>query len=98
MRQCWLAPSAATLPDRIFVESKYAPTSSPAPAGNAIVPAGYIKQLGSDGFADTRFLTINGVVKPYISQFCVPYFTGGWPPDPLIGTPGHTAQRPTGEG
>lgn len=98
MRQCWLAPDAATQPQTIFVDSAVAPKVSPCPGGNPIVPAGYIRQIGSDGFADTRFMLINGVPKPYISQFCVPYFTGGWPPDPLLGQPGHTPQRPTGEG
>ena len=98
MRQCWLAPDPITQPQTVFVESRFAPTSSPALPGNPIVPAGYIKQIGSDGFADTRFQLINGVPVPYIDAFCVPYFTGGWPPDPLTGTPGHTPQRPTGQG
>lgn len=98
MRQCWLAPDAVTQPQKIFVDSAVAPTSSPALAGNAIVPAGYIRQIGSDGYADTQFLILNGVVKPYITSFCVPYYSGGWPPDPQIGQPGHTPQRPTGEG
>jgi hypothetical protein len=98
MRQCWLAPDAVTQPQKIFVDSAVAPTSSPALAGNPIVPAGYIRQIGSDGYPDTQFLIINGVVKPYITQFVVPYYSGGWPPDPQIGAPGHTPQRPTGEG
>lgn len=33
-----------------------------------------------------------------ITQFVVPYVTGGWPPDPQAGQPGHTPQRPPGEG
>jgi len=98
MRQCWLAPDSISQPQTVFVESRFAPVVSPAPPGHPIVPTGYIRQIGSDGFADTRFLSINGKVVPYIDQFCVPYFTGGWPPDPLSGTPGHTAQRPTGAG
>jgi hypothetical protein len=98
MRQCWLAPDVTTQPQQIFVESSVAPTSSPAPGGNPIVPAGYIRQIGSDGEVDTRWLSVHGSVVANISQFVVPYFTGGWPPDPLFGTPGHTAQRPTGEG
>jgi len=98
MRECWLAPTAAGQPATIFVDSSVSPDVSPAPAGNPIVPAGYIRQIGNDGFADTRFLSVNGKVVPYINQFVVPYFTGGWPPDPLNGQPGHTPQRPTGEG
>ena len=98
MRQCWKAPDRTTQPQTVFVDSAVAPTQSPAPAGNPIVPAGYIRQIGSDGFVDTRDLKVNGVVQPNIDQFCVPYFTGGWPPDPLTGQPGHTPQRPTGEG
>jgi hypothetical protein len=98
MRQCWLAPNAVTYPDRVFVESSKAPSSSPAPAGNPIVPAGYIRQIGSDGYTDTRWTLIAGVPVTVTRQFVVPYFSGGWPPDPLTGTPGHTAQRPTGQG
>ena len=98
MRQCWLAPNTTTQPQQVFVESTKAPTSSPAPGGNPIVPAGYIRQIGSDGETDTRWLTVKGKVQANIFQFVVPYFTGGWPPDPLNGTPGHTPQRPTGEG
>jgi hypothetical protein len=60
------------------------------------VPAGYILQIGSDGSVDTRWIKINGVPVSNIDQFVVPYYSGGWPPDPLIGTPGHTAQRPVG--
>lgn len=93
-----MAPDPVTQPGTIYVDSSVAPTQSPAPAGNAIVPAGYIRQIGSDGFADTRFLSINGKPVPYIDQFVVPYFTGGWPPDPLSGQPGHTPQGGTGEG
>jgi hypothetical protein len=98
MRQCWLAPNRVTQPQKVFVDSAVAPTFSPAPAGNPIVPVGYIRQIGSDGYEDTRFLAIAGVVKPYITSFVVPYYSGGWPPDPQIGQPGHTSQRPPGEG
>jgi len=80
------------------VESTVAPTSSPALAGNVIVPVGYIRQIGSDGETDTRWTSVQGRVVSNISQFVVPYFSGGWPPDPLLGTPGHTSQRPPGEG
>ncbi len=98
MRQCWLAPDRTTQPQVVFVDSAVAPTSSPALAGNPIVPAGYIRQIGSDGYADTRFLSIGGAVKPYITSFVVPYFSGGWPPDPQTGQPGHTSQGAPGEG
>lgn len=98
MREAWYAPDRVSQPQIVFVDSAYAPATSPAPPGNAIVPTGYIRQIGSDGYEDTRFLSIKGVVVPYIDQFCVPYYTGGWPPDPLTGQPGHTPQRPTGEG
>lgn len=33
-----------------------------------------------------------------ITQFVVPYFSGGWPSDVQAGQPGHTPQRPTGAG
>ena len=78
-----------------------APSASPAPAGNPIVPIGWVKQIGSDGEQDTalsdnRTGTLQTV--PNITQWVVPYFSGGWPPDPLFGTPGHDQQRPTGAG
>jgi hypothetical protein len=98
MRELWLAPDLASQPQVVYVDSSVSPSISPAPAGNPIVPAGYIRQIGSDGETDTRWLKVNGVVQPNIFQFVVPYFTGGWPPDPLTGQPGHTPQRPTGEG
>jgi hypothetical protein len=94
MRQVWLAPDPVTQPQQIFVDSSVMPTQSPAPAGNPIVPAGYIHQIGSDGSVDTRWLSINGQVVSNIDQFVVPYFSGGWPPDPQFGQPGHTPQRP----
>src|SRR6266568_3551217 len=77
MRQCWKAPDRTTQPQTVFVDSAVAPTFSPAPAGNPIVPAGYIRQIGADGYADTRFLLTGCKVKPHITSFVVPYFSGG---------------------
>jgi hypothetical protein len=93
-----VGPTVITSADVVYVDSAFAPTTSPAPAGHPIVPQGYVRQIGSDGFIDTGPLSIKGQVVPNIDQFVVPYYTGGWPPDPLIGQPGHTPQRPTGEG
>jgi hypothetical protein len=94
--------------DVIFVDSKVAPLTSPAPApgsaGNlaGIVPAGYVQQIGNDGEVDTMAaITIGSVVtrQANIWQWIVPYDGwAAWPPDPQNGQPGHTAQRPTGEG
>lgn len=93
--------------DRIMVDRAVAPTTSPAPApgqpGNlaGVVPQGWVKQIGSDGEVDTMQAdTRSGslVYDANITQFVVPYFSGGWPPDPQLGQPGHTPQRPTGAG
>lgn len=94
--------------DVIFVDSKVAPLVSPAPApgtpGNlaGIVPQGWIQQIGNDGEVDTfAHITIGGqvTIQANIWQWIVPYDGWmAWPPDPQRGQPGHTAQRPTGEG
>jgi hypothetical protein len=94
--------------DVIFVDSKAAPSISPAPApfsaGNlaGIVPAGWIEQIGNDGEVDTMAAVTIGLQvtrQANIWQWIVPYDGwAAWPPDPQAGQPGHTAQRPTGEG
>jgi hypothetical protein len=75
--------------DQVRVVSELAPQQSPAPAGNPYVPAGWILQMGDEGEWDTM-LTVNGAPRANITQPTVPYYTGGWPPDPLLGKPGHT--------
>lgn len=115
-RQLWANPTPANnryirvgnnFRDVVFVDSRSAPTSSPAPApgtaGNlkGIVPQGYVQQIGSDGEVDSILANNQTGSIRYlanISQFVVPYVTGGWPPDPQAGRPGHTTQRPTGAG
>lgn len=94
--------------DVIFVDSKVAPSISPAPtpglAGNlaGIVPAGWIEQMGNDGEVDTMAAITIGLQvtrQANIWQWIVPYDGwAAWPPDPQAGQPGHTAQRPTGQG
>lgn len=95
------------LRDVVLVDSRSAPVSSPAPApgsaGNkaGIVPQGWVQQIGSDGEVDTmQFDNRTGAIRyqANINQFVVPYVSGGWPPDPQAGQPGHTTQRPPGEG
>lgn len=110
MRTVWINPNppGAQLRKRdvVFCDSKLAPkvpVGTPVPAGtaNPVVPDGYVRQIGSDGEVDYLLGDIRSGTLLYdaeIAQFCVPYFTGGWPPDPLSGTVGHTAQRPTGAG
>jgi hypothetical protein len=115
-RQCWANPSPANnaytrkgnlTTDVILVDSRSAPTSSPAPApgggGNpkGIVPQGWIRQIGSDEEVDTMLVDARSGTNQWranITQFVVPYISGGWPPDPQAGQPGHTPQRPPGEG
>ncbi len=74
------------------------PSISPAPAGNGtIVPAGWVLQIGSDGEADTMLADTRSGLLAYdanISQWVIPYATGGWPPDPLAGQPGHQLPPP----
>ena len=66
-----------------------------------MVPAGFIKQITPDGYKDTGGEVWTGsqqlagtpqpgIPQPNIYIPGVPYFTGGWPPDPLSGQPGHT--------
>jgi hypothetical protein len=93
--------------DVILVDSRSAPATSPASApgsaGNlkGIVPQGWVQQIGSDGEVDTMQFDVRTGTTRYqanINQFVVPYISGGWPPDPLAGQPGHTPQRPPGAG
>lgn len=80
----------------VRVASELAPTQSPAPAGHAIVPEGWVRQMGDEGEEDMGLVdarTTPATPAATMSQFTVPYYTGGWPPDPLIGQPGHT--KPT---
>lgn len=103
-KQVWVDPNNSK--NVIFIDSKVAPPLQPGTvnvsAGNAVVPAGFIKQIGWDGFMDSGgeiWLGANqltgtpqlGVPQPNIFIPGVPYFTGGWPPDPLLGQPFHTA-------
>jgi len=92
-RQLWIDP--ANHSHRIYIDSAVAPAFAPGStvvsAGNAVVPAGFIKQIGVDGYMDTgAWNFFNG--QPQINIFIpgVPYETGGWPPDPLFGQPYHT--------
>lgn len=80
----------------VRVASELAPTTSPAPAGNAYVPAGWVLQMGDEGEVDTMLADDRSGTRQYranITQPTVPYWSGGWPPDPLSGQPGHT--KPT---
>lgn len=101
-RTCWVNPNppsgTITKSDMVFCSSTKAPAFSPAPAGNPIVPAGWVRQTGSNGDVDIAPVKVAGNFVPTFSQFVVPYFSGGWPADPVLGQPGHTAQRPTGAG
>jgi hypothetical protein len=97
MEQLWIAPAAVASTvtssrkgpsldrNRIRVASEFAPQTSPAPAGNAIVPAGYIRQMGDEGendmaLGDTR----NGALQAdaTFTPITVPIASGGWPPLP----------------
>lgn len=81
------APSLDT--QRIRVASEFAPSSSPAPPGNTIVPAGYILQQGAEGETDVSLAdTRQGptVYDATLTPITVPFITGGWPPGPP-GTP-----------
>ena len=115
-RQAWANPNPASgayarsgnnYLDVVFVDSRSAPTTTPAPApgsaGNllGIVPQGWIQQIGADGEVDTMLANNQSGAIRYqanISQFVYPYVSGGWPPDPQAGQPGHTVQRPPGAG
>jgi hypothetical protein len=92
-RQVWIDPNNSK--NRVFIDSKIAPPLQPGTnnvsAGNATVPAGYIRQIGWDGFMDTgAWNYFNGLPQVNIFIPGVPYFTGGWPPDPQAGQPYHT--------
>lgn len=91
--QVWLHPTDSTAKP-IYVMQEIAPLVSPAPAGNAVVPAGYIRQMGADGFRDTGGITVNGVPMPNITDPGMPYYTGVLFPvvgyDPAAGRPYHT--------
>lgn len=83
--------------DFIRVASELQPPSSPAPAGNPIVPTGYVLQMGDEGECDTMLADTRSGPLQYranITQFVVPLWTGGWPPDPLSGQSGHTPITP----
>lgn len=96
MEQVWVAPNPVkTDPNsrkapaldtqRIRVASEFAPTSSPAPPGNAIVPAGYILQMGADGETDISLGDTRRGPLQYdatMAQPTVPINSGGWPPLP----------------
>ena len=100
MEQVWVAPNPAlTDPNsrkapsldtqRIRVASEFAPSSSPAPPGNAIVPAGYILQQGAEGETDVSLADTRQGPLEYdatLTPITVPFITGGWPPGPP-GTP-----------
>jgi hypothetical protein len=103
LEQVWVNPNPSPSPsrrhgpslnqDQVRVASELAPTTSPAPAGNALVPAGWVLQMGDEGEWDTMLADDRSGTRAYranITQPTVPYWTGGWPPDPLAGTPGHT--------
>lgn len=71
--------------NRIRVASEFAPQTSPAPAGHAIVPEGWVRQMGDEGendmaLADTR----NGALQydATMTPITVPINSGGWPPLP----------------
>lgn len=96
MEQVWVAPTPASAAtgsrkapaldvNRIRVASEFAPTTSPAPAGNAIVPAGYILQMGAEGETDTSLGDTRQGPLQYdatMAQPTVPINSGGWPPLP----------------
>lgn len=74
------------------VASELGPRQSPA-SGNAIVPDGWVLMMGDEGEWDRLLIDARADPSAYVanaSQLVVPYYSGGWPPDPLIGTPGHT--------
>lgn len=102
-RQCWIDPNNGR---RYFIDSKIAPPLQPGTtnvsAGNATVPSGAIRQVSPDGFMDTGAWNYLGSQRlqnvpfpglPQVNIFIpgTPYFTGGWPPDPLAGQPYHTS-------
>ena len=66
----------------IRVASEVAPTSSPAPAGNAIVPAGWILQMSDDMEQDITLADTRSGALQYLTTsapITVPINSGGWP-------------------
>jgi hypothetical protein len=96
MEEVWVAPIPAVAAtgsrkapgldvNRIRVASEFGPSSSPAPPGNAIVPAGWILQMGADGETDVSIGDTRGGPLTYdatMAQPTVPINSGGWPPLP----------------
>jgi hypothetical protein len=92
----WIDPADHS--HKVFIDSAVAPPlqagTTNVSAGNATVPAGFIRQVGWDGYMDTgAWNFLNG--QPQLNIFIpgVPYYTAGWPPDPLLGQPYHTPQN-----
>jgi hypothetical protein len=95
--QVWINPNNSK--DRRRVDSRLnavplqAGTTNIAAAGNPTVPAGYILQLGWDGYMDTNFY-VNGQAVPNITMPGMPYYVGELFPvisyDPAAGQPYHT--------
>jgi hypothetical protein len=91
MEQIWLNPvrsSSAMRPgpalnqDMVRVASEVAPTVSPAPAGNAFVPAGFVLQMADDTDQDMTLGDTRSGVLQYdatMSPITVPIASGGWP-------------------
>lgn len=90
--QCWLNPNNSKV--RVYVLDTIAPATSPAPGGNPVVPAGYVRQMSADGYQDTGGIYVNGAPQPNMTRAGVPYYTGVLSPvigyDPLAGQPFHT--------
>lgn len=86
-RQVWRTLSGATF----YVDSRLtANETRPVSSGLSVVPAGYILQLSGDGSLDTgAWYDQNNQPQVAWAPLGVPYFTGGWPPDPLTGTAFH---------
>lgn len=96
MELTWVAPTLASAAvgtrksssqdtQRIRVASEFSPQVSPAPAGNAIVPAGWIRQMGDEGETDVSLAdTRNGALQydATMTPITVPINSGGWPPLP----------------
>lgn len=96
MEQIWIAPTPASAAtgsrkasgldrNQIRVAAEFAPPTSPAPAGNAIVPAGWIRQMGDEGETDTSLADTRSGALQYDATFTpitVPINSGGWPPLP----------------
>lgn len=70
---------------RIRVASEFAPQTSPAPAGHAIVPEGWVRQMGDEGENDMALADTRSGVLQYdatMTPITVPINSGGWPPLP----------------